>query len=256
LPVPSPDEKDARGISEAYWCDEPGCKRWFDTKVGRTNHRRFVHGIHESNITRHRSENSIKIDGQIKKLYPEKSPAEIADILKISYPSVAARINKMHKEGEIKEYLGQRTIQSCPPKANEPARPEVAPVATLEIESISKSNSFNVGQLLKVNSENQVAIVNATLEVIDERGSEYEVTLRRTNRGLGVILNSQMLAQLIDTLKYRVEEINDVSEDAQRDDPDWFQDLMEEQYVCESIIDKIRKDARIPEEKETNEAKE
>jgi hypothetical protein len=246
LPTPSPTIAEIRAMfQKGYQFSCKLCANKYDKQAGLSAHMNRVHKVIIDMDAIY-----AELDREIKKSYPRKGPREIAKELGLNTGIISSRLTKMHKSGEIKEYWNRKAHTSYPLKSTEPAKREVTPLVSHETEAISKPNSFNIGQLLKVNSENQVAVVNATLEVIDERGSEYEVTLKRTNRGLGLILSSQMLAQLIDTLKYRVEEINDISEDAERDDLDWFQDLMEEQYLCESIIEKIRKDTRIPEEKE------
>ena len=243
------------------------CEAVYDHQAGLSAHMVVKHDIKvEMDIV------YAELDKKIKEMYPAKGATEIGRELGFTRGIIGSRITRMHKTGEITEYWIRSKTVKCAvcgqdfsnatsmnihktkmhPEARDAERINRGNLEPPQIQIGIAENtvgSFNIGQLLKVNSENQVAVVNATLEVIDERGSEYEVTLKRTNRGLGLILSSQMLAQLIDTLKYRVEEINDISEDAERDDPDWFQDLMEEQYLCESIIEKIRKDAKMPEGK-------
>lgn len=271
-PKPTVTEKDmpvAKGMSEAYWCGEPGCKRWFDTKMGRANHRRFIHGIHEGNITRHRSEKSMSIDKQIKKLYPEKSPSEIADIVGISYPSVTARLNKMHKMGEIKEYLGPETrfrhskgsvnsktsstngitndtTVSYPPKSTEPAQREVSLVASQEIPVKDENYSFRIGEFLKAKSVERVAIVNMTLEVTDERGSEYDVTVLRAKKGGTVQEGSEDQLRAVTMPLKLWKDLADFIDDTigNLDDDTGLTQLIDNHRA---VVTAIRRDARIPE---------
>jgi len=223
----------------------PECGEMCGNKGGLTAHMRNQHGI-----KRDMDKEYADVDRKIKELYPAKGPTEIAKIVGVNAEIVSSRLTKMHKSGEITEYWNHRKPSKNPitTSINQTINRAISEPSQIREGTSQKSEgSFNIGQLLKVNSENQVDVVNATLEVIDDRGSEYEITIARTNKGL--ILTKELIKELIGTLEYRVEEIDNVAEDARQDDPDWFEDLMREQRACELILAKIRRDARIPEEK-------
>jgi predicted transcriptional regulator len=223
----------------------PECGEMCGNRGGMSAHMRNSHGIKMD-----MDKEYADVDRKIKLLYPAKGPTEIAKEVGVNTGIVSSRLTKMHKSGEITEYWNHKKPSNklITTSINQTINSGVLkPTRISEGVSEKTVGSFNVGQLLKVSSENQVAVVNATLEVIDENGCEYEVTINRTNKGL--ILTKELIKQLIDTLEYRIEEIDDIAGDAQRDDPEWFQGLMEEQYACERIIEKVRKEVRMPEEK-------
>lgn len=246
LPSELPQVKDKRrpyiSQSPPFICHE--CSARFNKRNALISHLRITHRVKVDMDVEY-----AEIDKKIKEMYPEHGPKAIADAVGVNPGIIGSRITKMHKSGELTEYIHPKKAGNYPSKKAEPGVIAITPdVPEIQIQSTEKaSQPFNIGQLLKVSSENKVAVVNATLEVIDEDGCEYEVAINRTNKGL--ILTNKLLKQLIDTLEYRIEEIHDVAEDAQRDDRDWFQNLMDEQYACEQIIEKLRKEGRIPEEK-------
>ena len=70
----------------------------------------------------------------------------------------------------------------------------------------------------------------------------------RTNKGL--ILKKEHLDDLLGMLEYEIDWHKDTMYDFEDEDPEYFERLKREIHSAEFIIAKIRRDARMPEEKE------
>lgn len=100
---------------------------------------------------------------------------------------------------------------------------------------------LNIAELLKVDSFDQIAVVKADIEVIDQRGSEYQITITRTNKGL--ILTKQILEDIIDMVDAQREINIDMLADAGDDEAPWMGRWI---LSAEAFIEKVRKEADIP----------
>lgn len=233
----------------------PECGEICGNKGGLTAHMRNQHGI-----KRDMDKEYAEVDKKIKQLYPAKGPTEIAKEVGVNAGIVSSRLTKMHKSGEITEYWNHSkpSEKSITTSINQTINTRVLkPTQIQEGIAENKVGSFNIGQLLKVNSENQVAIVNATLEVIDERGSQYEVSIIRTGKGDGsgpipLEFSKEVWQDLDDALDYHGEYLKDMvkDEDLKEDDLELHRSLVRQLDSVQIIRAKIRRDVGIPKEEE------
>jgi transposase-like protein len=233
---------------------------------------RFSEGRIYSSVGRPKgqSKESVELDAKIKILYPAMQMDEIASKLGVDYGTVRGRVTRLRQRGEIKEYShypSKQATSTPKTKAVHPSKKDTNR-GVLEPPRIqvgiaeNRVGTFNIGQLLKVNSENQVAIVNATLEVIDEHGSQYEVTITRTGKGVGgqgpipIEFSKEIWNDLDDALDYHGDYLKDMvkDEDLKEDDLELHKSLARQLDSVRIIRSKIRRDVGISEEK--NETKE
>jgi len=208
------------------------------------------------------SKESAKLDVKIKELYPAMQMDEIATSLGVDYGTVRGRITRLRQRGEISEY------SHYPAKPNSPigkkpsskslstgvSKPPRNPVGIPE----KTVGSFNIGQLLKVSSENQVAVVSATLEVIDESNSQYEVTITRKGKGVGgrgpvaLEFGVDVWKQLDDILDYHGDYLRDrvKDESIKEDDPEVHEIYVRQLEAMKVMRSKIARDVGISEEEE------
>lgn len=99
---------------------------------------------------------------------------------------------------------------------------------------------LNIAELLKVVSVDQIAIVKADLEVIDKRGSEYQITITRTNKGL--IFTKDHLAEMVEMLETQREINEDMLNDADEEEAGVLRRSI---ASATFIIDRVCKDAGI-----------